>query len=208
MKNQGFILAVFAFLHITCHLHAQTVTIGNQVWMSYNLNVDTFRNGDRIPEAKTYGEWEAYLQAEEAAWCYYDNDPKNGEKYGKLYNWFAVGDSRGLAPTGWHIPSDEEWTALTDYLGGIGKAGVKMKSKSGWDDDGNGTNSSGFLGLPGGNRYYIGSFNLIGLYGLWWSSTENFTYYAWYRYLNYSTGNVARDYTNKANGFSVRCLRD
>ncbi|MDG0973357.1 MAG: fibrobacter succinogenes major paralogous domain-containing protein, partial [Crocinitomicaceae bacterium] len=184
------------------------VTIGNQVWMVENLNVDKFRNGDPIPEAKTSGEWEAYSDAEEAAWCYYDNDPTNGEKYGKLYNWYAVNDPRGLAPEGWHVPSDEEWTQLTDYLGGSEKAGAKMKSKNGWANDGNGTNSSGFSGLPGGFRGDDGTFYYFGDGGSWWCSTEYGTGSAWGRYLSYYNGDVDWDYGGKEEGLSVRCLRD
>ena len=108
----------------------KTVTIGTQVWMKENLNVSTFRNGDSIPEAKTEEEWRAAGDAKQPAWCYYDNDPKNGEKYGKLYNWYAVNDSRGLAPAGYHVPTDEEWSVLIGFLGD--DAGKKMKSTSGW----------------------------------------------------------------------------
>jgi len=184
------------------------VTIGNQVWMAENLNVAKFRNGDPIPEAKTDGEWKAYADAGEAAWCYYENDPANGAKYGKLYNWYAVNDSRGLAPVGYHIPSDAEWTLLTDYLGGEEKAGAKMKSKQGWAEEGNGTNSSGFSGLPGGYRLPDGTFYDVGKYGDWWSSSELSTANAWYRYLLYDDGNVDRTNGYKEDGFSVRCLRD
>lgn len=106
------------------------VKIGTQVWMSKNLDVDTFRNGDKIPEAKTNEEWRAATENKQPAWCYYENDPANGAKYGKLYNWYAVNDSRGLAPIGWHIPSDSEWTALETSLGN--DAGIKMKSEAGW----------------------------------------------------------------------------
>ena len=113
--------------------NAQTVPIGTQVWMTKNLDVATFRNGDPIPEAKTAEEWEKAGENKQPAWCYYDNDPANGAKYGKLYNWYAVNDSRGLAPVGYHIPSDAEWTKLTDFLGGESVAGTKMKSKSGWN---------------------------------------------------------------------------
>ena len=105
------------------------VTIGSQVWMTENLNVDKFRNGDPIPEAKTYEEWKKAGENKQPAWCNYKNDPANGEKYGKLYNWFAVNDPRGLAPKGCHIPSDKEWTVLTDFLGGNKVAGTKMKSR-------------------------------------------------------------------------------
>jgi len=195
------------------------VTIGTQVWMTKNLDVDKFRNGDVIPEAKTEGEWIAYGDAGEAAWCYYDNDKKNGEKYGKLYNWHAVNDSRGLAPKGWHIPSHAEWTKLIYFLGGIGVAGTtsggttsgvagtKMKSTDGWEGNGNGTNESGFSGLPGGNRNYYGSFG-IGKYGYWWSSTEASAFNAWSGYLDYSNGNLDRYFSFKKHGYSVRCLRD
>jgi len=183
-------------------------TIGTQVWMTKNLNVSTFRNGDPIPQAKTNEEWEKAGENKEPAWCYYENDPANGAKYGKLYNWYAVSDSRGLAPVGYHIPSDAEWTLLTDYLGGSENAGAKMKSKQGWAEDGNGTNSSGFSGLPVGYRYYNGTFNLIGLYGGWWSFSEYDTDSAWTRFLGYGVGFVARSGYDKGGGFSVRCLRD
>jgi len=110
----------------------KTVTIGTQVWMKENLNVSTFRNGDPIPEAKTAEEWQAAGEAKQPAWCYYDNDPKNGAKYGKLYNWYAVNDVRGLAPVGWHIPADHEWNVIIDYLGGPMEAVVKIKNNVGW----------------------------------------------------------------------------
>jgi len=201
-------LFLFVLIGTGSAIFSQTVTIGKQVWMTKNLDVATFRNGDPIPEAKTYEEWEIAGENKQPAWCYYKNDPANGAKYGKLYNWYAVNDSRGLAPTGWHIPSDAEWTELTDFLGGEDVAGTKMKSKSGWEEDGNGTNESGFSGLPGGIRYDDGSFNDIGYNGFWWSSTENLTTYAWYRYLYYNFGGVRRGDNGKRDGFSVRCLRD
>jgi uncharacterized protein (TIGR02145 family) len=108
-------------------IQAQTVTIGTQVWTTKNLDVSTFRNGDVIPQASTDEAWEAAGGNKQPAWCYYDNDSANGTKYGKLYNWYAVNDPRGLAPEGYHIPTDEEWTVLIDYLGGRGIAGKKMK---------------------------------------------------------------------------------
>ncbi len=211
MKTSKFILQVvlFSTIFFSVSVYAQTITIGTQVWMIKNLNVDKFRNGDPIPEAKTPGEWKAYGQAGEAAWCYYDNDPKNGEKYGKLYNWYAVSDPRGLAPQGWHIASDDEWKVLTDYLGGEQKAGAKMKAKSGWVNDGNGTNSSGFSGLPGGLRGYVGTFGYVGENGGWWSSSDDSALNAWRRQLGYYDGEVFRgSYVDKGNGLSVRCLRD
>ncbi|MBU3715371.1 MAG: hypothetical protein FGM46_10580 [Ferruginibacter sp.] len=205
-----FILYTFHFL---LSAQAQTVTIGKQVWMSENLNVEKFRNGDAIPEAKTAEEWKKAGEEGKPAWCYYENrsiqdDPENGEKYGKLYNWYAVNDPRGLAPKGWHIPSDDEWTILANFLGGAKVAGDKMQSKTGWNDGGNGSNSSGLSGLPGGNRYYHGPFTNIGLYGFWWSSTEDNTSNAWLRFLSYNNGSVGRYSSGKPNGFSVRCVRD
>jgi len=195
-----------------CISYAQTVTIGTQVWMTTNLDVTTFRNGDPIPEAKTDEEWAKAGENGKPAWCYYNNDPANGAKYGKLYNWYAVNDPRGLAPKGWHVPSDEEWTQLTDYLGRKNVAGTKMKSTSGWKDhkgeSGNGTNKSGFSGLPGGFRYGDGTFYDFGYFGYWWSSTEFNTYVAWTRDLSCSAGDVNRGNASKRYGFSVRCLRD
>jgi uncharacterized protein (TIGR02145 family) len=186
----------------------KTVTIGSQVWMTKNLDVSTFRNGDPIPEAKTNEEWEKAGENQQPAWCYYDNDTANGAKYGKLYNWYAVNDSRGLAPIGYYIPSDAEWTKLNDFLGGEKVADTKMKSKSGWAENGNGTNSSGFSGLPGGHRSY-GSFFDVGENGFWWSSTENFTYLGSIRKLYYDHPEIVyRNLYNERNGFSVRCLRD
>ena len=187
---------------------AREIKIGNQIWMSENLNVDKFRNGDPIRQAKTDEEWKTAVVKKQPAWCYYDNDNANGAKYGKLYNWYAVNDTRGLAPAGWHVPSDEEWTQLTDYLGGESAAGTKMKSTSSWYKNGNGTNKSGFLGLPGGSRDSLGKFIPIGRAGLWWSSTENDTDKAWFRNLYYSSDDVYRSNTSKQKGFSVRCLRD
>ena len=137
-----------------------SVRIGKQVWSSENLNTAEFSNGDKISEAKTNEEWQTMGEQGKSAWCYYDNDPANGIKYGKLYNWYAVADPRGLCPAGWHVPSDGEWTQLSNTLGGDNNAGSKMKSASGWDQGGNGANSSGFSGLPGGYRYSNGTVRL------------------------------------------------
>ena len=161
------------------------IKIGDQTWTTKNLDVDTYRNGDAIPQVQDTSAW-ANLTT--GAWCYYENETANCTTYGKLYNWFAVNDPRGLAPKGYHIPSDAEWTILTDNLGA--KAGTKMKSTSGWENNGNGTNKSGFAGLPGGYRTNVGYFYYIGANGYWWSSSEIDTDYAWCRYLNYSYGDV------------------
>jgi uncharacterized protein (TIGR02145 family) len=182
------------------------ITIGDQVWMSRNLNVDKFRNGDRIPEVKTDEEWVKAGENEQPAWCYYDNNPANGKEYGKLYNWYAVNDPRGLAPEGWHVPSDEEWTELSEFLGK--NPGFKMKSETGWDGNGNGSNESGFNGLPGGIRYSGGPSCYVGKGGTFWSSSEDDSDDAWSRHLSDFTRDLLTDSTYKIHGISVRCLRD
>ena len=184
----------------------KSVKIGNQVWMAENLNLDHYRNGDPIPEVKDAEKWS---QLNSGAWCYYNNDIANGKVYGKLYNWYAVNDERGLCPNGWHVPSDDELIVLENYLGGDEVAGGKMKSSTGWNAPNTGaTNSSGFTGLPGGYRSYDGTYYGVGANGIWWSSTEGDSTSAWYRKLSYSLSDVYRNYTSKQNGFSVRCVRD
>jgi uncharacterized protein (TIGR02145 family) len=168
-----FRLLFLAFIVFSTILNAQknipTVKIGKQVWMSKNLNTATFRNGDVILHAKTNEIWKMANEKEIPAWCYYNNDAENELKLGKLYNWFAVNDSRGLAPKGFHVPSKAEWDSLVTFLGGQPVAGKKLKNKEGWPDNGNGTNESGFSGLPGGIRYYVGSFVKERKYGHWWT---------------------------------------
>jgi uncharacterized protein (TIGR02145 family) len=183
------------------------VKIGNQIWMGQNLNVTKFRNGDLIPEAKTPAEWKAFADAGEPAWSVCETDDSKGEIYGKLYNWYAVNDSRGLAPEGWHIPSDEEWTELNDYLGGDMQAGPKMKSQTGWDNGGNGTNSSGFNAIPSGYRGIEGNCISRGIIENWWSSTESNNNLAWKRGLGYSFIELNRFDPSKGYGFSVRCVK-
>ena len=192
-------------LLLSFNIKAQDVTIGVQTWASKNLNVSTYRNGDKIPQVQDDNAW---AKLKTGAWCYYENKTANGTTYGKLYNWYAVNDPRGLAPKGYHIPKDAEWTMLTDYLGGDSMAGTKMKSTSGWKNNGNGTNSSGFNGLPGGYRGSDGDFNGIGVVGFWWSSSEGNTDYAWCRGLSNGDGLLDGGYNPKHFGFSVRCLRD
>lgn len=184
------------------------VKIGNQIWMTQNLKVAFFRNGDSVPYVKTAEDWEKAGKEQKPAWCYYNNDPANDSKYGKLYNWYAVNDARGLAPAGWHIPSDLEWKQLTDYIGGNEAAGKKLKSASGWELNGNGTNESGFSGLPGGYRYDYGFFNYGGLFAVWWASPVEYTSFAWLYYQAYNFGNAFRYFPNKAFGFSVRCVKN
>ena len=131
----SFVVLVVLFIQLSLSISpvlGQDITIGTQVWTSKNLDVSTFRNGEPIPEAKSKEEWSKAGDNKTAVFCYYEYDSKNGKVYGKLYNWYAVNDSRGLAPKGYHIPSDAEWTILTDKLGGEDLAGEKLKSKQGW----------------------------------------------------------------------------
>ncbi len=189
------------------------ITIGTQTWTKENLDVTTYKNGDLIPQVQDTSAW-ANLST--GAWCYYENNTANGTTYGKLYNWYAVNDPRGLAPKGYHIPTDAEWTTLTTYLGGLSVAGTKMKSTTSWEDfifngwpnNGNGTNTSGFTGLPGGFRFENGNFASIGGIGDWWSSSAFNTTSAWGLFLSNNDGVVHRNPYDKHLGFSVRCLRD
>ena len=196
-----------------------TVAIGTQVWMSKNLRVSKYRNGDPITTNLTDASWQA---TNSGAYSIYNNITANDSIYGKLYNWYAVADPRGLCPTGWHVPSDAEWQTLESALGmpaaelnnlfGRGSAqnvGGQMKSVSPlWlSPNGGATNSSGFSGLPGGNRNPNGPYLNIGLWGYWWSSNGS-TSNGFRRFMNYFDGNVHRDTFNKSNGFSVRCVRD
>ena len=184
------------------------VQIGNQQWMLENLGADYFRNGDAIPEAKTQEEWLLAGENKQPAWCYLENDKANGQKYGKLYNWYAVNDARGLAPEGWHVPTDLEWKMLSNQLGGEDFAGEKMKSSSGWNNQGNGSNSTGFRGLPGGLCYDSGRCGDVGDYGSWWSASESGDTDAWNRRLDVSSASLVRSNFNKSYGTSVRCVRD
>jgi len=182
----------------------ESVTIGDQVWMVRNLDVDTFRNGDPIPHAETDEDWDAAWKNKEPAWCFYKNDPANGGKYGKLYNWHAVNDPRGLAPDGWHVPTDDEWTKLEDHLGE--EPGHKLKAATGWNDNGNGSDEVGFAGLPGGFRINNGRFDMLGKLGSFWSSSEGDSDQAWLRAVSNDSRDILKEKSVKLPGFSVRCL--
>ena len=198
-----------------------SVTIGTQIWTSKNLDVATYRDGTPIPQVTDPTQW-ANLTT--GAWCYYNNDPANGEVYGKLYNWYAVAGiydaaslndptlRKQLAPIGWHVPSDAEWTVVTDFLGGESIAGEKMKETgtNHWTSPNTGTtNTSGFTGLPGGYYFnYSSQFSNILDFGYWWSSSELGTNFAWYHNLYYNFGNAYRSNGNKTFGLSVRLLKD
>jgi uncharacterized protein (TIGR02145 family) len=185
----------------------QTVTIGNQTWMAENLRTEFFSNGDTIFHAQTEEEWAKAEREGYPAWCYYDNDTALGEIFGKLYNSHAIDDARGLAPKGWKIPSDDDWFEIIDLYGGDEVAGEKMKNTSGWEI--NGTNESGFAGLPGGSRSEFG-FSYIGKEGVWWSSTvdENAIGYPVVVYsLSSRNSTVFRGHAQKTDGFSVRLIK-
>ncbi len=191
----------------------KTIVIGTQEWMAENLKASHYRNGDLIPVITSDAAWSGLSSG---ATIWYNNDSATYNcPYGKLYNWFAVADSRNVCPVNWHVPSDSEWTTLTDYLGGTSVAGGKMKSTGTqyWLSPNMGAdNTSGFSSLPNGFRLPNGSFVLIGNYSNWWSSSQNssisLTYTAWSRFLNYLFDDSTRQYYDKSYGFSVRCLRD
>jgi uncharacterized protein (TIGR02145 family) len=186
-----------------------TVTIGNQVWMGQNLDVTTFRNGDAIPEVRTDAEWEKAYDDKKPAWCYYNNDAANGTKYGKLYNWWAVADSRGLAPAGWRVPTKDDWNRFTTYLGS--GAAKKLKATSGWNENGNGTSEGSFAAVPAGFRETApDSFGKAGSNAYFWSSSIvtmfQFEFGAGLN-LKYNSDEPEHD-GYAAEGLSVRCIKD
>jgi uncharacterized protein (TIGR02145 family) len=186
----------------------KTNVIGTQTWMSENLNVSKFRNGDPIIEAKSAEEWINAGKKGTPAWCYYNNDPKNREKYGKLYNWYAVNDPRGLAPSGWRIVNDDDWEKAIKLHGGDKLANSQMKSETGWIDGQNGSNETGLSIKPGGIRYDHGSFNHSEKYGVFWSATPQDEKTAFYRYFDFPPGGISRLAHDKNHGFSVRCVKE
>ena len=193
------------------------ITIGTQTWMAENLKTTRYNDGTVIPLITDGTLWGTASSNTSPAYCWYNapNETTNLITYGALYNWYAINTTtngnKNVCPTGWHVPTDEEWTTLTNALGGTGVAGGKMKEAglAHWNTPNEGaTNESGFAGLPGGIRNYDGSFNFIGSFGYWWSSTEFNTTSARYRYLFYNDGFVFRGVYSKGSGFSVRCLRN
>ena len=184
-----------------------TVQIGTQVWMSENLKTTRYRNGGSIPNVTDNATWGNLTTG---AWSYYNNADSNNAIYGKLYNWYTtLGDT--LCPTGWGVPTDAEWTTLTNFLGGESVAGGKMKTigNAYWNDPNTGAdNTSGFSVLPGGYRNSLGSFFNIRDLAFFWSATEIDNDYAWNRTLYNNFGTVYRFSNSKSVGASVRCLRD
>ncbi|MDD4971752.1 MAG: FISUMP domain-containing protein [Paludibacter sp.] len=184
------------------------VKIGSQTWMAENLKTTKYRNGDEIINFTNNSDWGMYAIS---SWCNYNNDATNSNKLGKLYNWYAVFDSRNITPLGWHVASDADWTMLTTFLGGEIISGGKLKETDlmHWGTpNSSATNESGYTALPCGSRLTSGQFDNLGINGNWWSLTDNGVNYAWYRYLTKGSAAVVRDYYNKNAGFSVRCVKD
>ena len=207
-----------------------TVLIGEQCWFAENLRNELYLNGDSILTNLNSDEWEntssgaVAVYGEGDSYCTdYSPDIDTCDEvwtlneYGRYYNWHAVDDDRGLCPSGWHVPADGEWTVLTDHLGGEAVAGGQMKTDYDWYDGGNGTNSSGFSGLPGGKRYQNGSFNHAESIGYWWSSSPytSITSYSGTSYLTsfsrslwWADEDVSRSAWDARSGLSVRCIQD
>ena len=185
-----------------------SILICTQKWLRKNLDVVKYRNGDPIPQVNNPLDWSNLTTG---AWCYYNNDPANGAVYGKLYNWYAVNDARGLAPIGWHIPTWQEWDVLSNCLGGDALSGGPMKEIGTvhWITPNSGaTNLSGFTALPGGWRGTGGGFSSKGFQAYWWSSNFFSSPFPWGRMLEY-TSTVAGGGANvETHGFSVRCVKD
>jgi uncharacterized protein (TIGR02145 family) len=185
----------------------KSVQIGNQIWMAQNLNVAAFRNGEPIPEAKNQQEWVQAGEKSQPAWCHFNNDPASSEKYGRLYNFYAATDPRGIAPEGWHVASDDEWTQLSNAVGGDVAAGTKLKSKGGWNS-GNGADAVGFAALPAGGRGGTSAFNGQGTVAVYWSTTSKSRSIGWYRVLHATRNGFYRESEDKMSGFSLRCVKD
>ncbi|MBP9152968.1 MAG: fibrobacter succinogenes major paralogous domain-containing protein [Flavobacteriales bacterium] len=186
-----------------------TVILGTQEWAQRNLNVSTYRNGDLIPQVQDDTAWD---DLSTGAWCYYENISADGPIYGKLYNWYAVNDPRGLAPTGWHVPSNDEWAVLIDLFGGPNDAGGPLKATGTtyWNAPNTGaTNASGFTALGMGSRDGSLDFKNRGESGSWWTSTESSPAFARSRFMDFGNDAALGGYTsNKRNGHGVRIVKD
>lgn len=186
----------------------QTIKIGNQWWMAENLKAIRYRNGEALPNVTGNSNWD---NLSTGAYCNYDNNITYVETYGRLYNGYAVNDSRNIAPVGWHIPSDAEWQILVDFLGGTSVAGGKLKEAdtTHWNSPNtDATNESGFSALPGGWRVHSGGFTNIGLVASFWSSKEDNSNSLWSLHLYNFQSDVGHMDFIKRNGFSVRCIKD
>jgi len=198
----------------------QTVKIGDQWWMAENLKVTHYRDGSAIFNVTDTTAWSNMTTG---AYCNYENNATNADTYGRLYNWYAIDDSRDISPTGWHVPTDAEWKELEKFLGmsqtDADNTGWRGNDEGGklketgivhWKSPNTGaTNKSGFSALPAGYRFIDGSYSGIIYDGYWWSATESgSSNYAWYRLIHYSNSDVHRSNTHKRLGFSVRCVKD
>lgn len=184
------------------------VSIGDQLWANKNLNTDKFSDGAVIPEAKTEEEWRNAAKNGLPAWCYFNNDPSNGPRYGKLYNWYAVTDPRKLCPAGWHVPSDQEWSKLAETVSA--SSATKLKSVDGWTLARNGSDAYKFTAVPAASRSFKGEFSTLGEQANWWSSTEEGSniYWAMYRNIGYKSSELFRNFIAKGSGLSVRCVKE
>jgi uncharacterized protein (TIGR02145 family) len=185
-----------------------TIAIGTQVWMVENLRTTRYNDGTAIPLVTDSTAWS---NLSTPGYCWYNNDAATYKStYGALYNWYTVNTGK-LAPAGWHVPSDAEWSTLTTYLGGESVAGGKLKEAgtTHWTTPNTGaTNETGFSALPGGFRYYVSTFDLIGDNGYWWSATASDATNSWNRFMFNDNADVSRYDFNNTGGFSVRCVRD
>ena len=182
----------------------ETVQIGEQCWFAENLRTENYENGDAIPASLGNSEWTSFSFG---ATALYEENATYLDTFGRLYNWHAVDDDRGLCPSGWHVPTDEGWAVMTDHLGGELNAGVQMKADYGWNNGGNGTNSSGFSGLPCGYRSIWGDFTDAGYLGGFWSASWSGNN-AVARYLVWNDNHVTNTDPSPSFGFSVRCIKD
>lgn len=208
MHGQGHLAHAYTVVDVDGNSY-KTVAVNGHVWMTQNLNVSHYRNGDPIRHAATPAEWADAARKRQGAWCYYRNRSGDGVVYGKLYNWYAVNDPRGLAPKGWKIPSDKDWENLEGAFGGKQFAASNLKAASAWQSaDRFFTGRKGFRALPGGYRRSDGRFLYGGMNGLFWTSTEFVRGYAWFRNLSGRNAYLFRNDTCMENGLSVRCVRE
>jgi uncharacterized protein (TIGR02145 family) len=190
----------------------KTVTIGTQIWMAENLKTTKYNDGTAIPLVTDDAAWvnRDSIAFTTRAYYWYDNDITYKNIYGALYNGYTVKTGK-LCPSGWHVPTDAEWSELTNYLGGEGVAGGKLKEASitHWETPNTGaTNETGFNALPGGYRFMDGTFQLVNGGGNWWSSTDYNTERTWFRGMNNNIEFVIKGPLEKPNGVSVRCVKD
>lgn len=187
------------------------IAIGGQEWLAENLKTTHFSNGDAIDKIKGGASWEEAAENEKSGWCDYKNNAANSAIYGRLYNFFAVNDPRGICPEGWHVASDEEWQGMEDTIGGDSIAGgiLKETGVTHWSSPNtDATNQFGFSALPGGFRWFSGFYQGIRLRGVWWTSSCANDVDAVTRYIDYQSPDCMKDLNNKRHGASVRCIKD